>query len=333
MARRKAYTEVSKTNQVRAKHVKGMGDVVFKGFQCLNSECQEFIFKRKDELIEEYEFACPQCGFEMGTEYDSKFYDYALTNKNDGSIIEIGEFIVPHATYISEAQEYKYCIICNTMKPLDLFTVHGSRQSGRQGECRLCKGIYNNIKNQTRITDQHRDAAQKRRLYIDLAAGQKIDSAKVHERYDYKCFKCGKDLSKVTDPKERPLDHTLPAVYLWPLTTENATLLCRLHNGEKSGKWPSQYYNQNELRRLSVMTGFDYELLAGTPQYNPDALKILRTPSKVENLLTKYSAYMDDLIKLRNRILRDTGFDYFKTTKTISPIWVRQADKALRTTS
>ena len=27
-----------------------MGDVVFKGFQCLNSECLEFIFVRKGEI-------------------------------------------------------------------------------------------------------------------------------------------------------------------------------------------------------------------------------------------------------------------------------------------
>ena len=46
MVRRKPYTKVDKTNQIRAEHVRGMGDTVFKGFQCLNSECQEFIFVR-----------------------------------------------------------------------------------------------------------------------------------------------------------------------------------------------------------------------------------------------------------------------------------------------
>ena len=33
MPRRKPYTKVAKTNQIRAAHVRGMGDVVFKGFQ------------------------------------------------------------------------------------------------------------------------------------------------------------------------------------------------------------------------------------------------------------------------------------------------------------
>ena len=50
MPRRKPYTKVAKTNQIRAEHVRGMGDIVFKGFQCLNSKCQEFIFIRKDEI-------------------------------------------------------------------------------------------------------------------------------------------------------------------------------------------------------------------------------------------------------------------------------------------
>ena len=49
MPRRSPYTKVVKTNQIRAAHVSGMGDVVFKGFQCLNSECLEFIFIRKVE--------------------------------------------------------------------------------------------------------------------------------------------------------------------------------------------------------------------------------------------------------------------------------------------
>ncbi|HEV2706242.1 MAG TPA: hypothetical protein VGV59_09985 [Pyrinomonadaceae bacterium] len=329
MPRREAYTAVFKTNQIRAAHVKGMSDVTFKGFQCLNSDCTEFLFIRRDELEGDFEFKCPTCGMEMGTDYASKFYDYDLIDKRDNSIIESGEFTIPHSAYIAEALEYKYCIICNTMKPLHLFDAHGSRQSGRQGECRLCKGVYNSIKNQTRTSDQHRDASQLRRLRMDLAAGEKIDSQKVYERYDYKCFKCGKDLSTVTSAKERPLDHTLPAYYLWPLTTANATLLCQQHNGEKSGKWPSKYYNDAELRKLSVMTGIDYEILAGEPHYNPDALAILSNKEQVEALLTKYSAYIEELIKLRNRLLRETSFDFFKVTNKISPTWVQQADDAL----
>ena len=264
MARRKPYTKVVKTNQIRSDHVRGMGDIVFKGFQCLNSACTEE-----------------------------------------------GRFTILHDDYIEEAQGYKYCIICNTIKPLHLFDRHRSRRSGRQGECRLCKAVYNAIKNKTRLTDQHREAAQKRRMYLDLSASTKINSEEVYKRFAYRCFKCKKDLRKV-EAKERPLDHTLPAVFLWPLTTENATLLCREHNGEKSGRWPSAYYSNNELRALAVLTGVQHETLAGSAHYNPEAIERLKNPEHVDRLLTKYAAYMPEIIKLRNRILEYENFGFFE---------------------
>ena len=86
---------------------------------------------------------------------ETKFYDYTLVDLRDGSVVEQGQFAILHDDYIAEAQEYKYCIICNAIRPLQFFHRHGSRKSGRQGECRLCKAIYNAIKNQTRLTDQH----------------------------------------------------------------------------------------------------------------------------------------------------------------------------------
>jgi len=326
MPRRKPYTRVVKIQQIRAEHVKGMGDVVFKGFQCLNSECQQFIFVRKDEVGEDFEIACPNCGAVLRSGNETTFYHYTLRDLRDDSVIEQGQFTILHDDYVSEAQEFKYCIVCNTLKPLQLFDRHRARKSGRQGECRLCKTVYNAIKNQTRLTDQHREAAQKRRMYLDLAGSEKLDSQKVFEQFGYKCFKCGKDLRDVEDEKERPLDHTLPAVYLWPLTTENATLLCREHNGEKSGKWPSEYYSTEELKRLAVLTGIPFELLDGPPQYNPEAIVRLRQPEYVDQLLTKYSAYMSEIIKLRNRLLRDTGLDFFEHSAIISLGWVRMAD-------
>ena len=327
MARRKPYTKVVKINQIRANHVQGMGDVVFKGFQCLNSECQEFIFIRKDEIGNDFELTCPICETAIRSGEETQFYEYELLDMRTNSIIEKGRFTILHDDYIEEAQDYKYCIICNTIKPLDMFDKHSRRKSGRQGECTLCKKVYNAIKNQTRLTDQHREAAQKRRMYLDLSGNRKINSEEVYKRFDYRCFKCRKDLRKVADAKERPLDHTLPAVFLWPLTTENATLLCREHNGEKSGKWPSDYYLDNELRRLAVLTGVQYETLAGPAHYNPEAIERLKIPEQVDQLLTKYAAYMPEIINLRNRILKYENFDFFEYSTTISRAWVRQANR------
>ncbi len=335
MARRKAYSKVTKSNQIRADHVKGMGDVVFKGFQCLNPECKEYIFVREDEITEDFSIICPACQYVHEAGGETKFYDYSMDVEDENGVMQTeftGEFTIYHEDYINEAKRYKYCIICNALKPIELFDNHRSRKSGHQGECSLCKKAYNDIKNGTRLTDQHRESSQNRRLLLDVAGSPKIHSKEIEKRYHNKCFCCGKDLSNVTDPKEKPLDHTLPVYYLWPLSTENATLLCRSCNGSKTGKWPSQFelYTDKHLKSLSVLTGFDYELLAGEPQYNPDALIELHKPEKVDALLAKYAAYMDVLIKLRNRILRDTGFDFFSVSETISDAYKRKADQMFR---
>lgn len=272
MPRRTPYSHLVKSNQIRASHVAGMGDVIFIGFQCLNPECQNYIFTRKDELNEDFRIECPHCHYIHESGGEQKFYDYSMdVNNEDGTVSSVkqGEFTIYHEDYINEAKEYKYCIVCNTLKPIEMFDRHSSRVSGHQGECRLCKKAYNEIKNGTRLSDQHREAAQKRRLLLDVAGSPRINSTEIEQRYNCKCFNCGKDLSAVTDKKEKPLDHTLPVYYLWPLSTENATLLCRTCNGNKSGTWPSRFYNDTQLRRLSILTGFSYELLSGEPTYNP----------------------------------------------------------------
>jgi len=334
MPRRDAYSKLSKTNQIRADHVKGMGDTVFKGFQCLNPECTNYIFVKESEIGEDFSIECPACGYKHEAGGETKFYDYSMDVKDDnGNMVSVstGEFTIYHEDYINEAKEYKYCIVCNTLKPIELFDAHSARVSGHQGECRLCKKAYNEIKNGTRLTDQHREAAQKRRLLLDIAGSPKIDSKEIEARYDHKCFCCGVDLSHVTDNKEKPLDHTLPVYYLWPLSTENATLLCHDCNGQKSGKWPSRFTAYaKKLRQLSILTGFDYDLLAGDPQYNPEAMEALHDPEKVDALLEKYAAYMDEVIKLRNRILKDTGYDFFSVSKTISDAYVRRANEMLK---
>lgn len=165
MARRSPYSKVNKTNQIRADHVKGMGDVVFKGFQCLNPNCTEFIFVREDEIGEDFSIECPSCGYVHESGGETKFYDYSMdVNDEDGIPVSVatGAFTIYHDDYIAEAKQYKYCIVCNAIKPLEYFDRHSSRASGRQGECRLCKKAYNEIKNGTRTSDQHREAAQKK---------------------------------------------------------------------------------------------------------------------------------------------------------------------------
>lgn len=244
--------------------------------------------------------------------------------------VSSGEFTIYHEDYINESMQYKYCIICNSLKPLSYFDNHRDRISGHQGECRLCKKLYNEIKNGTRLSDQHRESAQKRRLLLDVSGKPKINSLQIEKRYDNKCFNCGKDLSTETNKLEKPLDHTLPIYYLWPLSTENATLLCKTCNGNKSGTWPSKFYTDNQLKKLSILTGFEYSLLSGNPQYNPKAIESLHNSAIVDDLLQKHAAHLDEIIKLRNRILKDTGYDFFSVSKIISQKYIDQANKEKR---
>lgn len=312
MARRKPYTKVVKTNQLRAEHVQGMGDVVFKGFNCLNSACKEYIFVRKDQIDEEFSIVCPHCGFVLHSRGETTFYDYELVNTQDGSVIEDGKFTILHDDYVDEAPEFKYCIICGTLKPLEFFDQHSARQSGRQGECRLCKTIYNSIKNQSRITDQHREASERRRLYGFLAREpSKLDAKVIYDRFGHKCFRCGKSL---TYPQDGNIDHTLPAKLLWPVST-GATLLCSDCNNLKHGKWPSEVYSKNQLKKLAVRTGIPCEILSGKPFLNPDAVQWLI--DNIDTFIERWITYPGEIKRVRSLVLEMGGKDIFQNATTV----------------
>ena len=293
MARRTPYTTVEKTGQQRPAHVRGMGDVLFRGFQCLNSVCQEFIVIREDEIDPDFEIVCPACEFVHTANGETKFFDYRLIRRKEGgTVIEDGEFVILHADYIREAQRLKYCLLCYARKPIELFDKHGSRQSGRQGECRLCKTLYNGIKNQSRIIGQHREAAERRHLYKQLSReGGKIDSRAIFDKFGGRCFKCRRELHyTITGQKDFNLDHTLPARLLWPFTTDNATLLCSNCNNQKHDRWPSDFYNTLELRRPARLTGYDYRLLSGQAVVNDVAVK---------GILADPDAFAEEWIRIR----------------------------------
>lgn len=220
--------------------------------------------------------------------------------------------------YILRAPRWKYCRVCEWLQPIgETVSPHGTARgktlgsafdyhkptkgrafrSERQLECKTCKRWINRILNPKRTADQHREASQKRRLYALIAgSGGKLDSEAVFNRFEGKCFKCGKQLKyKSRGTKDYAIDHTLPASLFWPLASENATLLCSTCNNEKHDRWPRDYYSEAELRRLSVLTGIPYALLAGEPRLNPDA---------VSKLLLNVDAFLADWIKYPEEIKR-----------------------------
>jgi 5-methylcytosine-specific restriction endonuclease McrA len=310
MTRRSPYSKVVKQNQIRPAHVAGKGDTPFKGFQCPSPDCIEWIFLEPSKTT----FDCSKCSTTYNDTDLIALYEFSVLNSRNSSVNEVGTFQISVKEYVEEAQTYKYCICCYTLKPLESFDHHASRpNTGRQGECRLCKRKYNSIKNQTRTSDQHREAAQKRRLYIELGASHKINTEQVLQKFKHKCFKCKRDISG----GGWALDHTLPISYLWPLETNNSTILCLLCNGRKSNHWPNEFYDSDELKELSTLTGFDYQLLAGPAIINPDALTTLKDAKRVEQLVTKFAAYPNDLIRLRNKVLKLAGVDFFQSSNKI----------------
>lgn len=330
MPRRPAYTELKKIDRVEPDIGPGLGDVAFKGFQCPATGCTHWHIIRKAELVGEYSFTCPACSAVFGSGDVVRLFDYELIETQTETVIQAGEFDMFIDEVVTNAEEFKYCLLCFKLKHITAFSRHARRKTGRQGECRQCKTPYNAIKNQTRLQDQHREASQKRRLLVDLGGTTRFDSEEVRSRFGNKCFKCGRDVSAEGSAQ---FDHTLPVRYLWPMTTENATLLCAEHNGQKGATWPGQFYTDAELRRLSLLTGIDFDILQGTPSINPAALDLLRDGDFVDSLFEKYAHYVTDLIRIRNRVLGLSNLDFFKSTSNISIEWIRQADAAMGDTS
>lgn len=182
MARRKIYSNLNKIGQYRPHHVDGQ--TLYKVFQCLNPDCTEMITVKKDDIDEDYSIICPKCGYEHYSGGEQHLFDFSMDVNNDyGEAVSVqeGEFVVSHDEYIENAPLYKYCLICNTLKPIECFHKHAVLKSGRQGECIMCKTNYNAIKNGTRTSDQHFESSQKRRLLIEVAGTTRV-SRKAIER-------------------------------------------------------------------------------------------------------------------------------------------------------
>jgi hypothetical protein len=312
MPRRKPYTKVVKHNQRRAAHVEGESDRLYRLISCLNLECKNNFVVSDEEASSDAVLVCAVCGYEHQRGRTTKFYDYELVLVESGEALGDGAFEIAHDAHLDTAPVCKYCIVCSTLQPAANFDRHGSRRSGLQGECRVCKQVYNDLKNGSRLPEQHREAADYRRMMVEFAseAGH-LEISSLYERFEGKCFKCDRALVESTSTADGyRLDHTLPAKFLWPLTN-GPTLLCHTCNSAKAEKWPSEFYEPTELRRLAVLTDIDYGLLAGEACYNPAAIEYLQENS--DKVIEAWIAYAPRLRQLRQRIFDATGVDVFAT--------------------
>jgi 5-methylcytosine-specific restriction endonuclease McrA len=144
---------------------------------------------------------------------------------------------------------------------------------GHQLECKACKKFFVNAAlNNKRTSTQHREDALRRRAFEKLLAelsgnqwiyhkfkqqNQKEFDVYIWEKFDKKCFNCGKAL---LTPNDMDLDHTMPLAGLYPLD-ESATCLCPECNSRKHDAFPVDFYTNEQLINLSQITNIPLQQL------------------------------------------------------------------------
>jgi hypothetical protein len=170
---------------------------------------------------------------------------------------------------------------------------------GFQLECRICKKFTVNAEHNPQRTDAQRkeDGARRRAFeelltelyggspslrYREMNAGSELVED-VLSNFGDRCFKCGTRLAGGT---AMHLDHTRPLALLWPLDG-SATALCPTHNSEKRDRPPSEFYDDDELERLSELTGLSEDELRN-PGPNREA---------IEKLASRLDWFFDDFLQ------------------------------------
>jgi hypothetical protein len=143
---------------------------------------------------------------------------------------------------------------------------------GHQLECKACKKFFVNAPlNPQRNTQQLKEDGLRRRA-LEVLINNLLEKNLIHFEYETRtkkefsehiwkkfggrCFKCNKKIPL----DEMHLDHTMPLAYLYRLD-ESATCLCAQHNSQKSDHFPVDFYSQEELVKLSKITGLSMEVL------------------------------------------------------------------------
>ena len=153
---------------------------------------------------------------------------------------------------------------------------------GFQLECRFCKKFFVNLPlNPQRTAGQMKEDGARRRAFelllehlyegspqLNYSNRTGNDLAEdVFQRFSKRCFKCNVQLNSA---KAWHLDHTRPLAGLWPLD-QHATALCANCNNAKRDRAPSDFYNENDLIRLSEITQLPMEELLD-PSPNIEAI-------------------------------------------------------------
>lgn len=164
---------------------------------------------------------------------------------------------------------WKQCKTCGRVLPSEQFAKHTGSTFGelqKQLECKSCKAAINAKLNPKRTAEQLREGGANRRwgdlfAIIDSEEEAKIDIQDLFDRFHGRCFKTKAPLD-INNRSSWHIDHILPAKYFYPLTIQNAALLSSEANEAKKALWPSEFYSEQELVELALITGADLELIS-----------------------------------------------------------------------
>ena len=287
-------------------------------FICLRCSHRNYINIGKTLLspIEAYENAvwkCENCGFIHSRTSDLPETDLA---GRDLPFKDWGKRVTSHSSIAAQrfwksffaiATEYpssywKQCNTCGRILPASAFSGHkGWGPLEKQMECRSCKSVINAKLNPKRTKEQLHESSVKRRIADLLLKGEneRIDFKELFERFGNRCFKTGKVLN-IDNRKSWAIDHMLPSRFLYPLRKDNAALLSREANENKRDRWPSQFYTNNELKKLAMITGANLAIISSRePIINPN-IDVNKCVSRMLNVrgATDLSRRIDDLKKL-----------------------------------
>jgi hypothetical protein len=230
--------------------------------------------KKGQRLAQQYQ--CTWCRREVYIHLDRSEY---LTKDHDLT----ARFVICEDTKCGGVLErqsgvYKFCSGCGRWRPATVkyfANCDGHRggmpsPTGLSGNCLDCKQNYNRRANKLRIPEQHRESRESRKFFQYLVEDGRLPPDTLEdilERFGAQCFRCAQEFREGLQSMSLQWDHTRPLAFGWPLDMY-ATPLCGVCNGEKSDKWPSEFYTPAELCRLATLTGLSNEDL-DRKRFNP----------------------------------------------------------------
>lgn len=249
------------------------------GFYCLS--CHSFnLVKIGYELLTPVDaynncsWVCSTCGYIHSKDMDlpESFSNWDDSHKDAESLSAQRFWRTFFLTATQSKDSYwKQCASCGRILPVEYFAHHAQvGKTGflpllRQRECKCCKAAINTKLNPNRTPEQMHEGNIRRRVGDAFCATVTRDftDSELFENFAGQCFKCNKPLS-IENRSEWAIDHIMPSALLYPLVKRNAALLCSDCNNKKRAKLPSEFYDNEELKKLATLTGANLELLAST---------------------------------------------------------------------